>query len=117
MTMKGKLLIKLKNNSNSKLLELALTDHFSVAHDSVASKISPLYFSPKMLKITKVKTIKVTWDMSDKNSVLKINGENIPSSEFNFRPTKYGYNYLRIKTETDKIYDAIEHVKMRPLNY
>ena len=117
MTMKGKLLIKLKNNSNSDLLELALTDHFSVAHDSVASKISPLYFSPKKLKITKVKTIKITWDMSDKKSVLKINGESIPRTEFNFSSTKYGYNYLRIKTETNKIYDAIEHVKMSPLNY
>ncbi len=117
MTMKGKLYIKLKNHSNSNLVELALTDHFSVAHDSVASKISPFYFSPKLLKITKAKTIKIEWDMSQLNSALKINGENIPSTEFHFSPTKYGFNYLRIKTESDKIYEAIEHLKMRPLHY
>jgi hypothetical protein len=117
MTMKGKLSIKLKNHSNSNLVELALTNHFSIAHDSVATKISPFYISAKMFKTTNAKTIKIEWDMSQLNSALKISGEKIPSSAFNFSPTKYGFNYLRIKTESDKIYDAIEHVKMRSTHY
>jgi len=117
MTMKGKLCIKLKKQSNSNLIELALTDHFSIAHDSVATKISPFYISAKMFKTTNVKTITIEWDMSQLNSALKINGEKIPSSAFHFRATKYGLNYLRIKAETDKIYDAIEHVKMRSIQH
>lgn len=78
-------------------IELALTDHFSVSHDTLAAKHAVVRFSLPESKISgsgKLK-VEITWDNQRGDAHIKVNGKPAGTAAFS-RITDFGLNYLRV---------------------
>lgn len=78
-------------------IELALTDHFSVSHDTLASKHAVVRFSLPESKISgsgKLK-VEITWNNQRGDAHIKVNGKPAGTTAFS-RNAEYGLNYLRV---------------------
>lgn len=96
MMEKGNLELKLTANCD---LSLALTDHFSVASDSLASASSPIHFTIKRSSLVgKEPKIRIRWNLSKKAFHASVNGKNIHAISSDFDKTNFGFNYLRISS-------------------
>jgi hypothetical protein len=96
MMAKGNLELVLTANCD---LSLALTDHFSVASDSLASASSPIHFTIKRSSLMGKKLkIRIRWNLSKKAFHASVNGEKIHAISSDFEKTKFGFNYLRISS-------------------
>ncbi|HSF46005.1 MAG TPA: sialidase family protein, partial [Chitinophagaceae bacterium] len=97
MAKKGKLIIKIKIKSPVGPFDFALTDHFSVAYDSLASKMSPFKVSFQRNDLSKkINKVTLRWDNMSTKGAVYLNNKKISDSKFQFRPTGKGYNYLRV---------------------
>jgi hypothetical protein len=117
MSAQGEISITLKINGRPGKLDLALTDHFSVAHDSLATSISPFAVSITEEEIKKKNiTINLGWDLGKSEAYASINGKNISHDRIKFNPSVKGFNYLRAAhhgyLDDDKIY-RISKITMR----
>ena len=100
MLKKGSLEIKLVANTS---LSIGLTDHFSVAFDSLAMKASPIHFTlNKANKEEKVTTINIKWDTEKNKASARVDGKKINLDASTFPPNGFGFNYLRISSFLNK---------------
>jgi hypothetical protein len=96
MMTKGILELKLIANCD---LSLALTDHFSVASDSMATASSPIHFTINQSSLggKKAKML-IKWNLYKKAFHVYVNGKEIDAGSAVFEKTKFGFNYLRISS-------------------
>jgi hypothetical protein len=97
MTKKGRLTIRIKPGLPPAFFELALSDHFSIAHDSLATKYAPfsVHFNETDLS-DKKNTITFQWDITRNFGIVYLNGKKASDTDQQFRPTERGFNYLRV---------------------
>lgn len=117
MTPKGKLFIDVISKPGNKRINLAFTDHFSVAYDTLASKHAVFNFTIKtdsFKLINKTMKIEVVWDIYTRKAALYLN--NLLFSEKAFeRIPSFGVNYLRLGIPgkgTDLNGFSVQSVKM-----
>jgi hypothetical protein len=96
MMNKGSLELKLTANCD---LSLALTDHFSVASDSLAAASSPIHFTINQSSLggKKAKML-IKWNLYKKAFHVYVNGKEIDAGSAVFEKTKFGFNYLRFSS-------------------
>ena len=92
MLKKGKLAIKVIAKSN---ISIGLTDHFSVASDSLAMKASPVYFTVEKKLETETK-IRVSWDAAKNKVSAFVDGKKIKLDSSDISKNNFGLNYLRL---------------------
>jgi hypothetical protein len=96
MMTKGILELKLIANCN---LSLALTDHFSVASDTLASASSQIHFTINQASLGgKEAKMLIKWNVYKKAFHVYVNGKEIDAGSAVFEKTKFGFNYLRISS-------------------
>lgn len=96
MMEKGTLELKLTANCD---FSLALTDHFSVASDTLAAASSPIHFTIKQPSLVgKEAKIQVRWNLPKKVFHAFVNGKEIDAKSAVFGKTTFGFNYLRISS-------------------
>lgn len=97
MTKKGKLSIEVLT-SQGKGIHLALTDHFSISSDTVASDNAIFNFTipaESLKKDDKTTRIEILWDSTRKTSSLYLNKSLFSEKTFKRSPV-FGVNYLRL---------------------
>jgi hypothetical protein len=119
MTKKGKLIINVFLNEESKGINLALTDHFSVSYDTKASQNSAFSCSLDKnkdgLKTGNLK-VAVKWDCSQGKAFIYLNNKMIKEITYG-RKAVNGLNYLRVGipgNEPDSAGYFIKSVKILP---
>jgi|LauGreDrversion4_2_1035121.scaffolds.fasta_scaffold17353_5 hypothetical protein len=96
MMVKGSLELKLTANCD---LSLALTDHFSVASDTLAAASSPIHLTINQSSLDgKESKILIKWNLHKKAFHAYLNGEAIDAFSSSVEKTKFGFNYLRISS-------------------
>ena len=94
MLKKGTLAIKVMANSN---ISIGLTDHFSVASDSLSMKVSPIHFTiDKTISTEKETTIRVSWDAVNNKVSASVDGKKIKLVSSDISKNNFGLNYLRV---------------------
>ena len=96
MMTKGILELKLTADCD---LSLALSDHFSVASDTLAAASSPIHFTINQSSLggKKAKML-IKWNLYKKAFHVYVNGKEIDAGSAVFEKTKFGFNYLRISS-------------------
>lgn len=102
MTQKGKIQLGLIIKKGTKELHLALTDHFSIASDSLASTNAIINekISVTDWEIDQLQELTISWDLISNNAFLLLNGKKLSSFPFQ-RSSKFGINYLRMGISKD----------------
>jgi hypothetical protein len=96
MMNKGSLELKLTTNCD---FSLALTDHFSVASDTLAAASSPIHFTINQSSLGgKEANILIKWNLHKKAFHATVNGKKIDAGSAVFEKNKFGLNYLRISS-------------------
>ena len=96
MMAKGILELKLTAKCD---LSLALTDHFSVASDTLANASSPIHFTINQSSLMGKETkMLIKWNLYEKAFHVYVNGKEIDAGSAVFENTKFGFNYLRISS-------------------
>lgn len=104
MMKKGILNITLKNENLSDF-HVALSDHFSIASDSMAFHSSPLVLDTAFFSGMKsFRQIQIQWDTEKRKAIFKVNKQSI-SIPINKKIT--GFHYLRVPVEFIQIIDQI----------
>jgi hypothetical protein len=117
MTQKGKLILDVIRNKGSKGIKVALTDHFSVSYDTLASENSIISFQIKENIIEKESNnirITITWDRMVEKASVEINNKSLQEIKFRKKPNT-GLNYLRMGIpghETDNAGYLLKSVKL-----
>jgi hypothetical protein len=120
MTPKGKLTIDVLSNPGNKGINVALTDHFSVSFDTLASANATFNFpitADKVNSGNKVSRIEVTWDTEHKESALYVDNKLISKKTCERIPS-FGLNYLRLGIpgkNDDRNGFIIKSVKVKPV--
>lgn len=101
MITKGELIVEVELKRGSKGINLALTDHFSIAGDALASENALVNVSltgtkhKAFRKAGKRIALKITWDIEEKMAWVFVDGNPISEMEFQRQPS-FGINYLRL---------------------
>ncbi len=96
--MMAKGIIELKLTANCDF-SLALTDHFSVASDTLAAASSPIHFTINQSSLGgKEANILIKWNLHKKAFHATVNGKKIDAGSAVFEKNKFGLNYLRISS-------------------
>jgi hypothetical protein len=94
MLKKGTLAIKLIADTG---ISIGLTDHFSVAFDSLAMKSSPIHFTiDKTISTEKETTIRISWDATKNRVSALVDGKKIKLVSCDISKNNFGLNYLRL---------------------
>lgn len=98
MTKKGEIVMEITLHKGCKGVSLALTDHFSVSYDTLASENAPILFqveNPGNNSEIKIMKLRIKWDcLIDKAFIYQ---NNTLLQEENFRrKAAVGLNYLRV---------------------
>jgi hypothetical protein len=94
MLKKGRVAIKVFADTS---ISMGLTDHFSVAFDSLAMKSSPIHFTiDKTISTKKETTIRIGWDAKKNRVSARVDGKKIKLSSFDMSKNNFGLNYLRV---------------------
>lgn len=106
MTHKGEIILKVRKNSKSQEINIALTDHFSPCNDTMANKHALFIFSVNgKEKVWEESddnmTIKVRWSIKKKEAILYLNGHLVKEVSIRHQPN-FGVNYLRIGIQGDQ---------------
>jgi predicted neuraminidase len=95
MTTKGKLVLELNLKRVDDRISLAVTDHFSVSADTLASFDAPIYFLLPRNSRTGFLKLEIHWNSHRKEASLYCNGELKEVARFR-RAVHFGLNYLRV---------------------
>ncbi|HBE41287.1 MAG TPA: hypothetical protein DDW27_08805 [Bacteroidales bacterium] len=120
MSQKGILVINVLRNRGSKGINIALTDHFSVSYDTLASEKGVFSFSAgseKDAEKTKNLRIRIKWDCLTGKALAYIDNKLLCGLDFR-RISVEGLNYLRMGipgSEPDPMGYFIKSVKLIPL--
>ena len=94
MLKKGTLAIKVIADIS---ISIGLTDHFSVAFDSLAMKSSPIHFTiDKTILTEKETTIRISWDATKNRVSALVDGKKIKLVSCDISKNNFGLNYLRL---------------------
>ena len=94
MLKKGTLAIKVIADIS---ISIGLTDHFSVAFDSLAMKSSPIHFTiDKTISKEKETTIRISWDATKNRVSALVDGKKIKLVSCDISKNNFGLNYLRL---------------------
>jgi hypothetical protein len=94
MLKKGTLTIKVIADIS---ISIGLTDHFSVAFDSLAMKSSPIHFTiDKTISTEKETTIRISWDATKNRVSALVDGKKIKLVSCDISKNNFGLNYLRL---------------------
>ncbi len=98
---KGEIEVKLDLRKNSPAMRIALTDHFSIPADSLASARSVFVFNftPES-SLEGINTLKIKWNSDQKKVSFYLNNRLFAGSALLKTPV-FGLNYLRIATLSD----------------
>ena len=92
---------EIETKKGHKGISIALTDHFSVSADTLASRNAVLHFAldEKIDRIAKKNgkrlSLRITWDIEKKKASLFLNDTLFSEQEFRRQPV-FGLNYLRV---------------------
>jgi hypothetical protein len=96
MMAKGSIELNLTANCD---LSLALTDHFSVASDTLATASSPIHFTINQSSLGgKEAKMLIKWNLNKKAFHVYLNSKEIDAGSAVFEKTRFGFNYLRISS-------------------
>lgn len=100
MMSQGEMILKVRKNSGSKGINLALTDHFSTCGDTLANEHAVFTFSLDGKKnvwrdAKEDIEIKIQWDIRKERAKLYLNRKLASTAKMQRRPY-FGVNYLRI---------------------
>ena len=94
MLKKGRLAIKVIADTS---ISIGLTDHFSVAFDSLAMKSSPIHFTiDKTISTKKETTIRIGWNATNNRVSARVDGKKIKLISSDISKNNIGLNYLRL---------------------
>jgi hypothetical protein len=94
MLKKGTLAIKVIADTS---ISIGLTDHFSVAFDSLAMKSSPIHYTiDKTISTEKETTIRISWDATKNRVSARVDGKKIKLVSSDISKNNFGLNYLRL---------------------
>jgi hypothetical protein len=94
MLKKGTLAIKVIADTS---ISIGLTDHFSVAFDSLAMKSSPIHYTiDKTISTEKETTIRISWDAIKNRVSARVDGKKIKLVSSDISKNNFGLNYLRL---------------------
>ena len=103
MTSKGEIEIKLLLKNDATSLKLALSDHFSIAGDSLASKnaiINEKIEFSTLGNTHQTQVLKIHWNNQTKQAQLIQNGKKVRPLNYLHSPN-FGLNYLRIGVKNE----------------
>jgi hypothetical protein len=96
MTKKGSVSMNIEIQTSCEWIDIALSDHFSAALDTMASYTAPLSISLHRSDIKGDRAeIRMEWDVVRKRLRATLNGRKIGASSIRYRPTPAGFNHLR----------------------
>ena len=95
MTKKGTLKLQIITKQPFEI-NIALSDHFSVSKDSLATKEAPVLFKWKCNNNSENLNLRIEWDSNKQSALLFCNGQLKQQKKFS-RKAFWGLNYLRTK--------------------
>jgi len=107
MVSKGEFTAEIEMNNDHKGISIALTDHFSISADTLASRNAVIHFAlhenvNRMARKNGNRlAVRITWDIEKKKASLFLNEILFSEQEFRRHPV-FGLNYLRIGSPAQK---------------
>lgn len=124
MIASGELTAEIEVNQRSKGIHLALTDHFSISGDTLASenavvKMSLTDKTPEIFNRNGDRlALKITWDVAAQKASVFMDGKRLSEMQFQRQPS-FGLNYLRLGVagkEEDLSGFYLHSVRVRDVN-
>lgn len=114
MTKKGTLKLQIITKQPMEI-NIALSDHFSVSNDSLATIEAPVLFKWKCNNNSENLNLRIDWDSNKKSALLFCNGQLKQQKKFS-RKAFWGLNYLRTKAVNSgkKVSYIIKSISLSP---